>query len=212
MVSHPIRGEQLSLRIVLPDLPQANPAPGEPISTASGQAIVTHTELAGQERIIWADYGSGIAQPHISEGLFPPEQPLQVGDQVRVRRGCCAGLVSTVTAIQPDLAHSIQLEPGKGRYRPELLERIGSPPEPFPSPERSRRHSPKGQASGWIEERIGNRKRRNPSTSYYYRWQDESGRHSRYIPAGKLWRVQQMVEVEGKTIAEILEVLEVPKS
>ena len=30
-----------------------------------------------------------------------------------------------------------------------------------------RRHRPKGQASGWIEERLGNRSRANPSVSYY---------------------------------------------
>lgn len=154
-VRHPLRGEQLVLVIEVPTYPIANPAPGEPITTASGSAIVTSTELAGREPIIWADYGSGIAQPHISDSLFPPEQFSQS----------------------------------------------------LPPPPRSRRHSAKGEASGWIEERIGNRKRRNPSTSYYYRWQDDTGRHTRYIPAGKLWRVQQMVEVEARPIAEVLEVL-----
>ena len=147
-----IQGRQLAL--VIEVQPLANPRCGEQICTRSGRAIVTHTEAIGQERLIWADYGSVIAQPHVSEGLLTPEQ------------------VSI------------------------------SPPE-----QRPRRHSPKGEASGWIEERLGNRKRKTPSLSYYYRWQDELGRHSRYIPTGKLWRVQQMVEVEGRLIGEVLEVL-----
>jgi hypothetical protein len=154
-VRHPLRGEQLAFVIEVPTYPIANPATGEPITTASGNAIVTSTEWAGREQIIWADYGSGIAQPHISDSLFSPEQM----------------------------------------------------PQSLPPPPRPRRHSAKGAASGWIEERIGNRKRPTPSTSYYYRWQDETGRHTRYIPAGKLWRVQQLVEVEGKPIAAVLEVL-----
>lgn len=154
-VKQPLRGEQLTLVIEVPTYPIANPAQGEQIITASGRAIVTSTEPAGREQIIWADYGSGIAQPHVTESLIPPEQIPQLS----------------------------------------------------PTPSRPRRHSHKGEASGWIEERTGNRKRRNPSTSYYYRWQDEAGRHSRYIPAGKVWRVQQMVEVERRPITEVLEVL-----
>jgi hypothetical protein len=74
---------------------------------------------------------------------------------------------------------------------------------------RKRRHSPKGKASGWIEERFANKKRKMPTTYYVYKWEDATGRHSRYIPARKLWRVQQMVEIEGRPIAEVLEVLEV---
>lgn len=158
MVKSPLRGEQLSLIIEVPAYPIANPARGEPITTASGRAIVTHTERVGQEQIIWADYGSGISQPHLSESLLPPEQLVV-----------------------------------------------------FPSSPRRRRHSLKGQASGWIEERVGNRKRKTPSLSYYYRWQDAFGRHSRYIPSRKLWRVQQMVEVERRSIEEVLEVLEFPR-
>lgn len=72
---------------------------------------------------------------------------------------------------------------------------------------RRRRYSRPGQASGWIEERIGNRKRKTPSVSYYYGWQDATGKHKRYIPAGKLWRIQQMVEVEQRSVAEIMAVL-----
>lgn len=154
MVNSPLKSEQLFL-ITVPTVPIANPAVGEPITTTSGQAIVTTTEQVGQEQIIWADYGSGVAHPHISESLLPPEQV----------------------------------------------------PASSPEPTRPRRHSPKGEASGWIEERLGNRKRKTPSISYYYRWQDETGRYTRYIPASKVWRVQQLVEVEGRPIAEVLEVL-----
>jgi hypothetical protein len=58
----------------------------------------------------------------------PPAPSFQVGDRVRVLRGCCQGLESTVTAIQPHLKHSIVLEPGKGRFPPDMLERVTAPP------------------------------------------------------------------------------------
>jgi hypothetical protein len=137
----PYEGDQLDLDL----------SPGDTITTRSGSATVTHTEQAGLSTIIFADYGSGYAQPHIEESLlFPPEQVAQ------------------------------------------------SPPD------RPRRHSPKGKASGWIEQRIGNRKRKTPNTSYYYCWQIGEQREKLYIPARKVWRVQQMVEVEGRAIADVL--------
>jgi hypothetical protein len=137
------------------------------------------------------------SRPRMSES--PPLAPwFQVGDRVRVLRGCCQGLESAITAIQPHLKHSIVLEPGKGRFPPTLLERIPPPaPEPVqPPPSRpkpQRRYSPKGQAVGWIEERQGNKKRKTPSTSYYYCWQDATGKHKRYIKASQVTRVHQMV-------------------
>jgi hypothetical protein len=149
----PYEGDQLDFDV----------APGDIITTRSGRATVTHTEEAGLATIIFADYGSGYAQPHIEESLLlPPEQVAQ------------------------------------------------SPPvgEASPSENRpQRRHSPKGQASGWIEERVGNRKRKTPNTSYYYCWQVGEQRSKRYIPARKVWRVQQAIAA-GKKIQEIVEFLE----
>ena len=136
-------------------------------------------------------------------------EAFSVGTRVRVLRGCCQGLESTVTAIQPHLKHSIVLEPGKGRFPPTLLERIPPPaPEPVQPPPShpQRRYSPKGQAVGWIEERQGNKKRKTPSTSYYYCWQDATGKHKRYIKASQVTRVHQMVAQRQPT-QEILDFL-----
>lgn len=69
-----------------------------------------------------------------------------------------------------------------------------------------RRHRPKGQASGWIEERLGNRGRTNPSVSYYYRWDSPKGRVSEYIRAGLLERVERMI-AEQRPALEILRVV-----
>jgi hypothetical protein len=135
----------------------------------------------------------------------PPSPSFQVGDRVRVLRGCCQGLESTVTAIQPHLKHSIVLEPGKGRFPPTLLERV-PPPVPEPAPQSKRRYSPKGKATGWIEERQGNKKRKTPSTSHYYCWQDATGKHKRYIKASQVTRVHQMVDQRRPT-QEILDFL-----
>jgi hypothetical protein len=68
---------------------------------------------------------------------------------------------------------------------------IRNPPRLCPQPQR--RYSPKGKATGWIEERQGNKKRKIPSTSYYYCWQDATGKHKRYIKASQVTRVHQMV-------------------
>jgi hypothetical protein len=117
--------------------------------TTSGIATVSHIDQAGNEQIFWADYGSGIPQPHVSEGILsvsPPEQKLA----------------------------------------------------------RSRRHTPKGKACGWIEERQGNKARKKASVSHYYKWDDAEGRGSRYIPAGKVEQVKEMVYGESRSVAEVL--------
>jgi hypothetical protein len=134
-----------------------------------------------------------------------------VGTRVRVLRGCCQGLESTVTAIHPHLKHSIVLEPGKGRFPPDMLERVPLPaPDPVQPPssrhQPKRRYSPKGKATGWIEERQGNKKRKTPSTSHYYCWQDATGKHKRYIKASQVTRVHQMVDQRRPT-QEILDFL-----
>ncbi len=63
----------------------------------------------------------------------------------------------------------------------------------------NRRHSPKGHAVGWLEERLGNLKRRTPSTSYFYCWQDgvsdseKPRRHKHYVPVRHMADVRQMI-------------------
>jgi hypothetical protein len=148
-----LRGTQLAFSIDVPSYELENPPRrGDRLLTSAGTATVTHTALVGREQVIWADYGSGISQPHVSEGILsvsPPEQPRRV-----------------------------------------------------------RRHTPKGKASGWIEERIGNKSREKPSVSHYYKWDDVKCRGSRYIPAGKVERVKGMVYGECRSVAEVLGVLD----
>ena len=67
-----------------------------------------------------------------------------------------------------------------------------------------------GNASGWIEERTGNKKRANPSVSYYYRWDSHKGRVSEYIRASKVTRVARLIEAERPAL-EILKVVVVGK-
>jgi hypothetical protein len=147
-----LRGTQLSFSIDVPTYELENPPrKGDRIQTTAGIAVVSHIDQAGNEQIFWADYGSGIPQPHVSEGILSV-----------------------------------------------------SPPEQLP---RSRRHIPKGKACGWIEERQGNKARKKASVSYYYKWDDAEGRGSRYIPAGKVERVREMVYGESRTMAEVLNFL-----
>jgi hypothetical protein len=79
-----------------------------------------------------------------------------------------------------------------------------SPPER--SPPIAAAH-PKGKACGWIEERQGNKARKKASVSYYYKWDDAEGRGSRYIPAGKVERVREMVYEERRSVGDVLRVL-----
>jgi hypothetical protein len=68
---------------------------------------------------------------------------------------------------------------------------------------RQRRHSPKGTASGWLEERQGNKKRKTPSVSSYYGWFEGGACRKRYVPVGKVYRVHEMIQ-QRKPTSEIL--------
>ncbi|MEM9136596.1 MAG: hypothetical protein AAGB01_04515 [Cyanobacteria bacterium P01_F01_bin.42] len=78
--------------------------------------------------------------------------------------------------------------------------------KPLDGGERRRKHRAAGNASGWIEERLGNRKRANPSVSYYYRWDSHKGRVSEYIRASQVKRVAGLIEAERPAL-EILRVV-----
>ncbi|MBD1876944.1 hypothetical protein H6F75_26010 [Nodosilinea sp. FACHB-131] len=76
---------------------------------------------------------------------------------------------------------------------------------------RQRRHSPKGTASGWLEERQGNKKRKTPSVSYYYGWLEKGSCRKRYVPVGKVYRVHEMIS-QRKPMSEILAFLGVQQA
>ena len=76
-----------------------------------------------------------------------------------------------------------------------------------------RRHSPKGKAVGWLKERQGNTRRKKPTTSYFYCWdepvqdgQAEYQRHQVYVPVGAIAQVQAMI-AERQPVAVVLGVL-----
>ena len=80
------------------------------------------------------------------------------------------------------------------------------PPEQPDRPAQNRpqrhRYPGKGKASGWIEQRKTNRQRQKASVYWVYRWQDQDGNHSRYIPMALLDDVRSRID-RGDTIAEI---------
>ena len=78
--------------------------------------------------------------------------------------------------------------------------------KPSAAVESRRKHRDKGNASGWIEERTGNRNRANPSVSYYYRWDSHKGRVSEYIRASQVARVAGLIEAERPAL-EVLRVV-----
>jgi hypothetical protein len=77
-----------------------------------------------------------------------------------------------------------------------------------------RRHSPKGQAVGWLKERQVNTKRKKPSVSYFYCWdepvkkdgQAEYQRHQVYVPVGAIAQVQAMIAAR-EPVAMVLDAI-----
>lgn len=80
------------------------------------------------------------------------------------------------------------------------------PLDPPPRTAKQRRHSPKGKASGSIKPRLGNTKRRNPTTSYYYEWTKAGKKRSAYIPVRRLATITEMIE-QRCSVDEILQLL-----
>lgn len=80
------------------------------------------------------------------------------------------------------------------------------PPAEIPGHQPKRKHRAKGRASGWLETRTGNKKRKNPSVSHYYRWDSPKGRVSEYVMASRVSAVRQMLEA-GQPALEILKVV-----
>ncbi|MEM9091286.1 MAG: hypothetical protein AAGC93_21410 [Cyanobacteria bacterium P01_F01_bin.53] len=74
---------------------------------------------------------------------------------------------------------------------------------PTPS---NRKHRPKGSASGWLELRTGNRKRKRPSVSHYYRWDSPKGRVSEYVKASRVSQVHRLIAEETPAL-DILKVV-----
>jgi hypothetical protein len=73
-----------------------------------------------------------------------------------------------------------------------------------------RRHTPKGKASGWLKERRGNTKRRNPTTSYYYCWETREGdgykRYQVYVPVRMVDEVQRLID-ERQPVDAVLDAI-----
>ena len=102
-------------------------------------------------------------------------------------------------ALLPEPIVYQRLDPRSGGRRTVVrkpLDAVGS----------KRKHRAPGNASGWIEERTGNKKRANPSVSYYYRWDSHKGRVSEYIRASQVARVARLIEAERPAL-EILKVV-----
>lgn len=66
-----------------------------------------------------------------------------------------------------------------------------------------RKHRPKGGATGWLETRVGNRKRKKATVSYYYRWDSPEGRITEYVAGSKLSFVNSMLK-SGTPALDIL--------
>ncbi|MEO0706822.1 MAG: hypothetical protein AAF050_14300 [Cyanobacteria bacterium J06649_5] len=108
-------------------------------------------------------------------------------------------LNGTQLALLPEPVVYQRLDPRSGGRRTVVR-------KPLDAVENRRKHRAPGNASGWLEERTGNRKRANPSVSYYYRWDSPKGRVSEYIRASQVMRVTGLIEAERPAL-EILKIV-----
>lgn len=215
----PLIGQQLPL---LPDVEPywlSNPAQcptGQSYETVQdsapspqpllGSLAMIHRDLL---RRVVAEESPIYGQPPSPEQSLSPEQAFAIGDEVKVlnvqphqakvwigKRGTVHRLSRTRVWVKLPILNSrrtIELP-----FPVDCLERcsvVRKRPQ--------RRHSPKGKASGWLEERQGNKKRKTPSISYYYGWLEEGVCRKRYVPAGKVYRVNEMIQ-QRRPVAEIL--------
>ncbi|MGG6241557.1 hypothetical protein ACQ4N7_23270 [Nodosilinea sp. AN01ver1] len=147
--------------------------------------------------------------PDYGQRPLSPEQTFSIGDEVKVlavqpnQSKVWIGRKGTVHKLSRTRVWVKLRGQGGGRavelpFPIECLEKL-------PNLRRSqqRRYSPKGHASGWLEERQGNKKRKTPSVSYYYGWFDKDTCRKRYVPVGKVYRVHEMIQQREPT-SEIL--------
>ncbi|MGB3311541.1 MAG: hypothetical protein WBG32_10940 [Nodosilinea sp.] len=147
--------------------------------------------------------------PDYGQRPLSPEQAFSIGDEVKVlavqahQSKEWIGRQGTVHKLSRGRVWVKFKGEGGGRavelpFPVECLEKL-------PNLRRSqqRRYSPKGRASGWLEERQGNKKRKTPSVSYYYGWLDKDTCRKRYVPVGKVYRVHEMIQ-QRKPTSEIL--------
>ena len=83
----------------------------------------------------------------------------------------------------------------------------GDRPNSFPKSSARKRYPKRGKASGWIETRTANPKRKKPSQYQVYRWEAEGKRHSRSLRRAIAPVVEQMIN-EGEPWRAIVERIE----
>ncbi|MBD2425376.1 hypothetical protein [Phormidium sp. FACHB-1136] len=211
----PLIGQQLALLPEVDPYWLSNPAQSCPTGQSYGTVLdnpLSPEPLLGPLAMIHRDLlRRVVAEEPPSYGQRPPspEQAFAIGDEVKIldvqphqskawigKRGTVHRLSRTRVWVKLPILHShrtVELP-----FPVDCLERcsvVRKRPQ--------RRHSPKGKASGWLEERQGNKKRKTPSISYYYGWLEEGVCRKRYVPAGKVYRVNEMIQ-QRRPVAEIL--------
>lgn len=142
-------------------------------------------------------------QVEVFDPTWQEPRQFRLGETIRTKAG-----EATVTRTEPaGREQIIWADYGSGVEHPHIQENLSPTEQVEAKPAtKQRRHSRKGEASGWIEERIGNKKRANPTTSYYYCWMEGNQRMKVYVKARKMWKCNQMVEARC-SVGEILRFL-----
>lgn len=96
-----LAGVQLSLLVEVVPYLIVNPPELKWITTRSGTATVTRIERVGSELVVWADYGSGIEQPHGDEDAAPVKLVLMRQEAQSVSEAIPETVPETVPEADP---------------------------------------------------------------------------------------------------------------
>jgi hypothetical protein len=198
-----LEGTQLALADIAIPYEIANPQPGVALVTVATLETWLHRQL---------HHWSNTVEPlsFLESILSEPPSPFSLPPSPTPH---LQALSLPTAPPSPPFTALCNAVPYQDRYRPAdlrqacenvlaKLSRLHKPKNLLPKGQR-RRFSHKGHASGWLEERQGNRRRKTPTISYYYCWETPTGSQKLYIPMGKVWRCDRMIDAR-KPVEDIL--------
>lgn len=192
-----------------------------------GESMVKFAQRVADEMPLWLVFDPANHPRRFLLSVAHLDHLPQNSDRANLKAWCCPchcrydlAQMSRKKRLKAEREGQLSMLPGAVPYPIDPDERSGgdkrSPTQALSQPtlvqadpvekSASRQHRPKGRASGWIEERMGNQKRKNPSTSHYYRWDSPQGRVNEYIRASRVTRIHQLID-DGLPALEVLRVV-----
>ncbi|CAN5624960.1 hypothetical protein BH23CYA1_BH23CYA1_07140 [soil metagenome] len=189
-----------------------------------GESVAAFVQRIADELPLWLTFDPAHHPRRFLLSVAHLDHLPQNSDRANLKAWCChchcrydLAQMNRKKRLKAEREGQLSMLPGGQSYRLDPNRRSGGDERSFTQPlsqsrlvavnpvenAMSRQHRPKGKASGWIEERMGNQKRKNPSTSHYYRWDSPRGRVNEYIRASRVTRIHQLID-DGLPALEVL--------